>query len=77
MTESKSVAFPKAGNDERLKLEAFLKEKGLWDKVSVLDSRALARTMKEILLDRKVYEKINGFSSEETSYRVTLRKKAV
>lgn len=75
VSRSAVVKYPRAGDAERKKLEAFLRKSKLWDRVSCLDAHALNRLMKETLVDRSVLEKIRSFGSEEVNYKVSLSKK--
>ncbi|MFH1431740.1 MAG: PD-(D/E)XK nuclease family protein [archaeon] len=75
VNESKELRYPRAGEDDRKKLEEYLRNVKLWEKVSVLDAHALNRLMKETLVDRKIAEKIRSFAEEEITYKVTIGKK--
>lgn len=75
VNESKELRYPTSGENDRKKLEEYLKNVKLWDKVSVLDEHALNRLMKETLVDRKIAEKIRSFADEEITYKVTIGKK--
>ena len=73
--EVKTIKYPGNDDEQRKKLEAFLKEAKLWDRVSTLDTHALKRIVTETLLDKKITEKIRSFETEETAHRVMLSKK--
>ncbi|MEA3342971.1 MAG: hypothetical protein U9Q92_02295, partial [archaeon] len=75
VSRSAVVKYPRAGDEERGKLEEFLRKSKLWDRVSCLDAHALNRLMKETLVDRSVLEKIRSFGTEEVNYKVSLGKK--
>ena len=75
VSRSAAVKYPRAGDDERKKLDAFLHKSNLWDRVSCLDAHALNRLMKETLVGRSVLEKIRSFGTEEVNYKVSLSKK--
>jgi len=73
--EVKATKYPGNDDEQRKKLEMFLKEAKLWDKVSTLDTHALRRLVTETLIDNKIKEKIKGFETDETTHRVMLSKK--
>lgn len=73
--ESTVLRYPGAGEGKRKELEEFLKRSGLWDKVSALDAGALNRLMKETLIDKRICERIKSFGTEESSYRITIKKR--
>lgn len=73
--EIKAIKYPGNDDEQRKKLEMFLKEAKLWDRVSTLDTHALRRLVTETLIDNKIKEKIRSFETEETAHRVMLSKK--
>ena len=64
-----SLRFPKAKTDDRAELEKLIKEIGLWDKMSQLNTKALANAVKFGKLDEELAEKIKQFASVEESVR--------
>ena len=66
-----SLRFPKAKTDNRAELEKLIKEIGLWDKMSQLNTKALANAVKFGKLDEELAEKIKQFASVEESVRVS------
>lgn len=70
-----ATKYPGSDEESRKKLEMFLKENKLWDRVSTLDIHALKRLVTETLLDKKITEKIRSFETEETTHRVMLSKR--
>ena len=65
-----SLRFPKAKTDNRAELEKLIKEIGLWDKMSQLNTKALANAVKFGKLDEELAEKIKQFASVEESIKV-------
>lgn len=65
-----SIRFPKTKTDDRVELEKLIKELGLWDKMSQLNTKALAKAVKFGKLDEELAEKIKQFASVEESVRV-------
>src|SRR3989344_2702797 len=66
-----SLRFPKAKTDNRAELEKLIKEIGLWDKMSQLNTKAMANAVKFGKLDEELAEKIKQFASVEESVRVS------
>ncbi len=73
--ESKALRFPGAGEEGREKLEAFVKEKGIWDEVSTLNIRGLAKGVQEEQFDKKVTAGLLEFGTTEKVTEVKLVKK--
>lgn len=70
VTFEESLRFPKAKADDRTELEKIIKEFGLWDKMSQLNTKALAKAVKSGKLDKELAEKIKQFASVEESARI-------
>lgn len=71
VTFEESLRFPKAKADDRTELEKIIKEFGLWDKMSQLNTKALAKAVKSGKLDKELAEKIKQFASVEESAKVS------
>lgn len=71
VTFEESLRFPKAKADDRTELEKIIKEFGLWDKMSQLNTKALAKAVKSGKLDKELAEKIKQLASVEESVRVS------
>lgn len=70
VTFEESLKFPKTKDDGRSELEKIIKEFGLWDKMSQLNTKALARALKSGKIGKELAEKIKQFASVEESIRV-------
>jgi putative RecB family exonuclease len=62
--------FPETGTEERTKLETYLKERGLWETYSILNTRALDKALK----DGETDPKIKKYAKKEEINRITLGK---
>ena len=65
-----NLKFPKTKTDDRAELEKLIKALGLWDKMSQLNTKALANAVKFGKLDEELAEKIQQFASVEESIKV-------
>ena len=57
--------IPGKGNDERLELEKAVKNRGLWDKLSELDTHALLRELKGGQFDPDIEEELRKYLKME------------
>jgi putative RecB family exonuclease len=72
--ETESVKFPSKNSKERIDLEKFLKEKGLWSEVDQLDTTALNKLLSEKKIDSTLIKEINNYVKIEKSKRVYVSK---
>lgn len=73
--ETGDLRFPAAGEEGREALEEFVKAKGIWDEVSILNIRGLAKGVKEDQFDKKISSGLMKFGKKEKSVDVKLVKK--
>lgn len=69
-----SYKFPEKGSTEREKLESFLKKIKKWNDVVSLDTRNLAKVVKEGLWDKSQINKLTDFAEKEESSRLYVGK---
>ncbi len=74
ITTSHHISFPAKQSADRKKLEALLKESGLWDAASTLDSTALQKLLEEKKVDPKAAKEILSLATEQERTTVRLSK---
>jgi putative RecB family exonuclease len=73
--ETEDLKFPGAGEEGREALEAFVKGKGIWDELSTLNIRGLAKDVQEEKFDKKITTGLMKFGTTEKAVEVRLMKK--
>ncbi|MEK7847281.1 MAG: PD-(D/E)XK nuclease family protein [Nitrospinota bacterium] len=71
VTFKERLKFPNADDPKRMALEKVIKDAGLWNEVSRLDTNALEKAVDLGKLDEGVLEKVKKFSSPEESVIVS------
>jgi len=72
--KEKKGAFPRTNEPTRIKLDEFIKEIGIWDKVSSLSSAKLLKSLQSNGLTNEQIKKINEFQTVEEKTSVSLSK---
>ncbi len=73
--KTEGLRFPGAGEEGREELEEFVKEKGIWDEVSTLNIRGLAKEVEEEQFDKKITTGLLKFGIKENVVEIKLVKK--
>jgi len=71
---AEAFRFPKAGSTEREQLEKAIKEKGFWDDVSSLNTRALDKGLREHEFKQKLEKIIQKYAEKEETTTIRLGK---
>ena len=76
VVESEYLAFPRSGEEGRVKLESLLKKMKVWEGVSTLSLTKLGRLVEGDEIAAKQSKKILRFAETETDCSVKLVKKS-
>jgi RecB family exonuclease len=66
--------FPKSTEPGRIELENWLKDKNMWEQVSMLQLPRLSKLIKNEVLPREIHDELMGFSQMEHTQKVKLIK---
>ena len=74
VTTSHYISFPAKQSDDRKRLEALLKQMGLWEQASTLDSSALQKLLEERKVNAKAAKEIMSLATSQERTAVRLSK---
>jgi putative RecB family exonuclease len=75
ITEEKVLQFLRAGEDGRKELEEYVRKTGIWEEVSNLNLKRLARIVEDETIDKKIINGLLQFAEEVDKPNVRLVKK--